>query len=41
MSVRDVMATDYQHLMAILGAEDEKVGEQVEVMNLGDFVNGL
>lgn len=39
MSIRDVMATDYEHLMAVLGVDD--VGHEDEVMNLGDFIAGL
>lgn len=40
MSIRDVMATDYDHLMAILQAT-EVDDKKEDVMNLGDFIGQL
>ncbi|WP_186652365.1 hypothetical protein [Streptococcus sp. sy004] len=40
MSIRDVMATDYEHLMAILRVTDVEKDKR-DVMNLGDFIGQL
>lgn len=43
MSIRDVMATDYEHLMAVLGADDNhtEVEEDEEVLPLGEILGLL
>lgn len=41
MSIRDVMATDYEHLMAVLGVGEVEPSRQEVVMNLGEFIAGL
>ena len=45
MSIRDVMETDYGHLLAILGAEEEELGQDLAaeqaVVSLGDFIRAL
>ncbi|HFR3976729.1 TPA: hypothetical protein ACHVI3_000839 [Streptococcus suis] len=42
MSIRDVMETDYGHLMAILQAEEaESEKESDKVVDLSDFIGSL
>ncbi|HEM3576830.1 TPA: hypothetical protein U1C15_000447 [Streptococcus suis] len=42
MSIRDVMDTDYEHLMAILQADNDVAEPREErVMSIGEFVGTL
>lgn len=42
MSIRDVMDTDYEHLMAILQADtDRSEPTDEKVMSIGEFVGSL
>ncbi|HEM5241427.1 TPA: hypothetical protein U1343_000245 [Streptococcus suis] len=42
MSIRDVMDTDYEHLMAILQADtDRSEPAKEKVMSIGEFVGSL